>query len=226
MVASSPLKNKNKQMKILIVVATFSEIQPYLKSIGLNSTPEGGFKTDKHHIHIIITGVGMVATAYAVGKECALNNYDLAINIGVAGSFSKKLAIGELVQINNDVFSELGAEDDEEFITLDELQLGETIFNGSDDLRFSTPLKKANAITVNKVHGNEDTIAEVIEMFGPKLESMEGAAFFYACEEANIPGMQVRAISNYVEKRNRENWNIPLAVKNLNNWLSQYLQAI
>jgi futalosine hydrolase len=213
-------------MKILIVVATFSEIQPFLKSLGLNSIPETGIKTEQHHIHIIITGVGMVATAYATGKEFATNNYDLALNLGVAGSFSRRLEIGEVMQITTDVFSELGAEDDEEFISLDELELGETLFNGSDDPKFHTSLKKATAITVNKVHGNEDTIAEVKEMFNPKIESMEGAAFFYACEEANIPGIQVRAISNYVEKRNRESWNIPLAVKNLNAWLIQYLKEI
>jgi len=213
-------------MKILIVVATFSEIQPFLKSLRLNSIPEVGIKTDKHHINIIITGVGMVATAYAIGKEFAINSYDLAVNLGVAGSFSKRLEIGELIQITTDVFSELGAEDDEEFISLDELELGETLFNSSDDARFITSLKKGTAITVNKVHGNEDTIEEVKEMFNPKVESMEGAAFFYACEEANIPGIQVRAISNYVEKRNRERWNIPLAIKNLNNWLIQYLKEI
>jgi futalosine hydrolase len=55
---------------------------------------------------------------------------------------------------------------------------------------------------------------------------MEGAAFFYACEEANVAALQVRAISNYVEKRNKENWNMPLAVKNLNNWLTEDLKNL
>jgi futalosine hydrolase len=54
---------------------------------------------------------------------------------------------------------------------------------------------------------------------------MEGAAFFYACEEANVDGLQVRAISNYVEKRNKENWNLALAVKNLNDWLIQDIKT-
>ncbi len=213
-------------MKILIVVATFSEIQPFLKFLGLNTIPEAGIKTGNHQINILVTGVGMVATAYAMGKELAANNYDLAINLGVAGSFSKRVAIGELIQITTDVFSELGAEDDEEFISLDELELGETLFSGSDDPKFLTSLKKVTAITVNKVHGNEDTIEQVKEMFNPKAESMEGAAFFYACEEASTPAIQVRAISNYVEIRNRESWNIPLAIKNLNNWLIQYLKDL
>lgn len=213
-------------MNILIVAATFAEIQPFLSSIGLNGIPEKGFSVGKHQLNVVITGVGMVATAYALGKELIANNYDLAVNIGVAGSFSKRIQIGELIEINSDVFSELGAEDDDEFITLDELELGEVLFSGTSDVRFSTNLKKANAITVNKVHGNEETIVEVKEMFNPIVESMEGAAFFYACEEATIPGVQVRAISNYVERRNKATWNIPLAVKNLNTWLNKYLNEI
>ena len=44
---------------------------------------------------------------------------------------------------------------------------------------------------------------------------MEGAAFFYVCLCENIPFLQIRAISNYVEQRNEKNWNIPLAIKNL-----------
>ena len=44
---------------------------------------------------------------------------------------------------------------------------------------------------------------------------MEGAAFFYACLFEGITCSQIRTISNRVEKRNRDNWDIPLAVKDL-----------
>jgi len=52
-------------------------------------------------------------------------------------------------------------------------------------------------------------------LFNPQVESMEGAAFFYACLLEGITCSQIRTISNKVEKRNKDNWNIPLAVKNL-----------
>jgi futalosine hydrolase len=45
---------------------------------------------------------------------------------------------------------------------------------------------------------------------------MEGAAIAMVCEKENIPYLQVRSISNYVTKRNTNEWNIPLAIKNLN----------
>ena len=59
----------------------------------------------------------MVATAFALGKHLAINQYDLAINLGIAGSFDRNIALGEVVEITEDTFAELGAEDDEDFIT-------------------------------------------------------------------------------------------------------------
>jgi len=52
---------------------------------------------------------------------------------------------------------------------------------------------------------------------------MEGAAFFYACAMAGVPCMQIRAVSNYVEKRNRDAWQIGLAIKNLNTFAVRLL---
>jgi len=53
---------------------------------------------------------------------------------------------------------------------------------------------------------------------------MEGAAFFYVCQLQKIPHIQIRSISNYVEPRNRANWNISLAIKNLNEVLWKLIQ--
>jgi futalosine hydrolase len=81
------------------------------------------------------------------------------------------------------------------------------------------------AITVNKVHGNENSISKIVAQFNPEIESMEGAAFFYACEQTKTCCMQIRAISNIVEKRNREKWQIGLAIKKLNDTLIQIFES-
>ncbi|WP_300663257.1 hypothetical protein, partial [Fluviicola sp.] len=84
-----------------------------------------------------------------------------------------------------------------------------------------------DAITVNKSHGSEDSISKIKQEHGlTLLESMEGAAFFYAANKMRIPCVQVRSISNLLEKRNVENWNIPLAVKELNSWLERFVIAV
>ena len=213
-------------MKILIIAATYAEIAPFLNTLSITGIPDKPINFGNHELSFVISGVGMVSMAYALGKAFAKAQFDLAINVGIAGSFSKKIKIGQLVEIKEDIFSELGAEDDEEFITLEEMQLGDIFYASSFRNQATANLQKVKAITVNKVHGKEESIEDVVEMFTPKVESMEGAAFFYACEEAEIPSLQVRTISNYVEKRDRNNWNIPLAIKNLNLWLAEFLKNL
>ena len=87
-------------------------------------------------------------------------------------------------------------------------------------------LKKYRAISVNKVHGNEESIAKIIQRTDPEVESMEGAAFFYACGMVQLPCLQLRAISNYVEKRNRPAWQIESSLKNLAVELAAYLKKV
>jgi futalosine hydrolase len=165
-----------------------------------------------------VTGVGMTATAFHLGR--AFNNkYDLAFNFGLAGSFNSNLEKGSVVNIIEDHFSELGAEDGEQFLTLKDIKLdGEQMVINDSVIKnkILENIPKVNGITVNTVHGNEESINKVFERFHPITESMEGAAFLFACKQMGIPHAQIRAVSNYVEKRNKANWNIPLAIENLN----------
>lgn len=209
-------------MKPLVVAATTAEIAPMLAHFSLIG--DSFIETDK--FDVLITGVGMVATAFALGQKLS-DKYNLVLNVGIAGSFDTGIALGEVVNITQDTFAELGAEDHDNFITLPQLGFGEHAFSSLS--RSSTPieltLRKVKGITVNKVHGNTQSIEKTIALYQPQTESMEGAAVFYACNKLNIPALQVRSISNYVEPRNREDWQIGLAVKNLNNWLVGFLSS-
>src|SRR5690606_17485859 len=79
-------------------------------------------------------------------------------------------------------------------------------------------LRQCRGITVNTVHGDDPTIGKVVERLSPHVESMEGAAVFQAAQRFGIPALQVRAISNYVERRNKANWQLTPAIANLNSW--------
>lgn len=204
-------------MKLLIVAATEAEIAPTLAHFNLTSN--NFIETEK--FDVLVTGVGMTATAFALGQKLG-DKYSLVLNVGIAGSFDRDIELGELVNITRDTFAELGAEDYENFITLPQLGFGENEFSSSTDTELT--LRKVTGITVNKVHGNAKSIEKSIALYHPQTESMEGAAVFYACGQLNIPALQIRSISNYVEPRNRESWKIGLAVKNLNDWLIHYLK--
>ncbi|HEY1025799.1 MAG TPA: futalosine hydrolase [Sphingobacteriaceae bacterium] len=201
-------------MKILVVAATQGEIAPLLDQPGRGSD-----------LRFLITGVGMVATAFALGTHLAGNKYDLAINAGIAGSFDRNLKIGEVLSVSEDLFAELGAEDHNDFLPIDKLGFGESLMRPVAP-GFDIHLKQAKAITVSRVHGNETTIYNTMSRLHPQLESMEGAAFFYSCNQVNLPSIQIRAVSNYVERRNLSNWNVQLAVENLNTTIISLLERL
>lgn len=212
-------------MKILIVSSTLFEVKPLLDFLGI-AVPSTGLNNanmdfEEKEIQVLITGVGMVNTAVMLGRHLN-SSYDLVLNVGVCGAFDKSLEPGQLVHITEDTLSELGAEDGEDFLTYDKLNLpGDFIF--SQNYNLSHPLinslRKAKGITVNTVHGNEDTIEKVRKLYNPDIESMEGAAFFAACQNVAPNYIQIRAVSNYVEKRDKSKWQMPVAIKNLNEFV-------
>ena len=205
-----------KPMDILIIAATEQEIGPFLKQ------PAKG----RHNFDILVTGIGMVATAFSVGQRLSMRRYDLLLNVGIAGSFDRTIALGDVVHVVQDTFSEMGAEDDEFFWDSESIGLGEHTFHGSAELQHPDllQLRRCKGITVNRVHGNPANIQKITERLKPDTESMEGAAVLYAAHRSGIPAIQVRAISNYVERRNKAAWQIPLAIANLNAWLTVFTQ--
>jgi futalosine hydrolase len=196
-------------MRILVVSATERELPR------LSTGPRGS-----HHLDVLITGVGMVATAARCAQALARTRYDVAYNFGVCGAFDPALSPGTVVHVVSDRASELGAEDGNRFLTLHDLGLA------PDDgvLRNDAPppnaalrmLPSVHGITVNTVHGRDESIAAIIERLAPQVESMEGVAFAYACAMSGLPYAQVRAVSNMVERRNRGAWQLDLAIRHLN----------
>jgi futalosine hydrolase len=226
-------------MNILIVTATLAEAQPMVNALKMSvSKPENICKTvfADHKITLLITGVGMVSTAFQLGK-INRDDYNIALNIGIAGSFSKELQIGEVVNVTSDCFAELGADYGDKFIPLKRLDfakdLSESFFAENGEIQNLTTtenpiinrLKKVKGITVNTVNGEATRIEKIKELFAPEIESMEGAAYFYACMKMNLPCFQLRAISNYIEPRNLNNWKIPFAIANLNKQLLEIITA-
>lgn len=205
-------------VNILVIAATREELDP-LQEIWFR----------KHKVHFLCSGIGMTATAHSLTRELLTSHYDLVVNTGLAGSFDPDISIGEVVRVTEDIFSELGAEDGDELLRLEEIGLeGTDILLNLDEIQLPliSQLRRVRSITVNTVHGNTASIQKVLKRLQPQTESMEGAAVFYVCGKENIPCLQIRAISNYVEKRNKDNWNIPLALKNLRLSLAGILEEM
>ncbi|GJM31973.1 MAG: futalosine hydrolase [Saprospiraceae bacterium] len=222
-------------MKLLIVSATSFELDPLQRFLEEQYLQVGNYRyrKGKLEIHLLITGVGQALTAFSMGKVLAQTPYDLCINMGIAGAFNRKLEIGQVVQVSSERFADLGVEEaDGSFTDIHSMNLippNQAPFQDSqllnNEIQGSGFLPLAKGISVNKVHGYPASIDKVVEKFNPDIESMEGAAFFYACLVENVPFMEIRSISNYVEARNRDNWNIPLAIDQLNEVIQAMVQS-
>ncbi|MEA1896327.1 MAG: futalosine hydrolase [Bacteroidota bacterium] len=216
-------------MKILIVSATKLEIQPLLneltKSGALNSQWNEYVYRD-HEINFLVSGIGSSLTSYALTRELKEGDYDLVLNVGIAGSFHRETKIGEVLAVKQDVFSDLGLESEEGFRSVFELDLikpnDHPFKNGT--LNVPIPNYMANSlrqlrqivgITVNTITGQKKTVKSLILSYQPDIETMEGAAVFYVCLMEELAFAQIRAISNYVGERDKSKWDIPLATTNL-----------
>lgn len=189
------------------------------------------FECNGHTIAFGITGVGAVATAYNLTKILAAGTYDLVIQAGIAGVFDRNITLGEVFLVRSDRFADLGTEDGEDFIDVFDLGLDKPNEQPYINKWLVNPyldpmglkLRAVDAITVNTVTGNDTSVERLGKLYPGVLESMEGAAFHYVCLREKVRFLQVRAVSNYIERRNRAAWEIGQAVNNLNEFLLKYI---
>lgn len=212
-------------LKILFLTSTDAEADALKKTKGIVMA------NNKYHfgsldIELLIGGIGIMSTSWALSKWISANKKpDLAMNVGIAGSYLEQFPVGSVVMPVSDCFADAGIEDGENFFTLFEAGLSQ-----KDEFPFTDGVIKAgnsyceklqdilnhvNAITVNTSTGAEKTKQRLSEKFNPAIETMEGAAFFYICAKENIPFAALRSVSNMVERRDRDKWNIPLAIDNM-----------
>jgi futalosine hydrolase len=224
-------------MTILLIAATSFEIAPIIDFLKENAQKitKNAYFFHKKRIEILITGVGIAHTVFALTDRLSRRpKPDIVLNMGIAGAFDRKLQLGEVVQVTAERFGDLGVEEiDGRFIDMFELNFisphSFPFENGILNNPF--PLKNMGVtdvtdLTVQKVHGTAISI-QLIQQKYPDIqtETMEGAAFFFVCLQKKVAFSQIRAISNYVEPRNRDAWKIGLAIAHLNEAIKNWLIA-
>ncbi len=221
-------------MKILLIAATGAEIALSIKHIAsvAKEVKPGIFTQNGHEIQFAVTGVGAAATIYNLTKILSADKFDLVIQAGIGGSFDRSIGLGDVVFIQSDRFADAGAENGDDFIDIFDLGLiaanehpyyNKVLVNPSTPNQLNLDIPAVTALTVNTVTGNDATALKLTQQCSCRVESMEGAALHYVCLNENVPFMQLRAISNYVEKRNRASWQMEQALTNLSNTLQSYI---
>jgi len=226
-----------EKMKILIIAATPFEIAPFVEKLETGFVKSGTnlYTRGELSVLICVTGVGLTATVFRLSKMLQHNRFDLVVNAGIAGSFVPDIKIGEVVHVVSDRFGDLGIEEkdgsfqdvfDLNLTAPDELPFEKGILKNKTIESFEF-LKPAKGLTVNKVHGNGDSINTIRKKYpAVEVETLESAGVFYVCLMENVNFLAIRSISNFVEPRNKEAWNIPLAIANLNQVLFEIIALI
>ena len=223
-------------MEILIVAATTMEIKLIVDELEKVEEESHFVKTYRlvdFNIDSLVTSIGSSFATFHLTNALREKKYDAVINVGLAGSLTQELKIGEVVNVVSEEFADLGIEKQHEFLTL-----FESGYIGMNDFPFENgllkasnsngwiKLKKVKGITTNKSYGRDSSIAEMREKFTAHVESMEGAAVFYVCNWMGVQCYEIRSISNYVEPRDSAKWNIPLALVHLKEALSVILKQV
>ena len=225
--------------KVLVIAATPIEIQPFINFLTAEMRQKQSVVFRNYEFDVLITGVGMVNTALTLTKRLMQNKYDFALNAGIAGSFigtkttkNPPILRGAVVEIVSEQYGDLGVEEadgkftdmfDLGLIKPDEVPFKKCKLLNPNPLALKA-LPKTSGLTVQKVHGFEPSIEAISKKYDCQIETMEGAAFFQTCLTEGVNFTAIRAISNFVESRNRDNWKMQEAIQNLNEVLIELFE--
>ncbi|MFN5326912.1 MAG: futalosine hydrolase [Bacteroidota bacterium] len=212
-------------MKIMIVAATALELNCAM-DLDVDQP-----KTLIKELH----GVGQIPTTYRLLELIERGRPDILIQIGIAGSFSNDLKLGEAVVVETDYLADMGVEENGKFISVFDMKLTDPntypfnekkLSNPHSDLLEKVGLKKVAGITVNQITTSKNQIDYYQTAYNPSIESMEGGAFHFCCLMKKIPFVQIRAISNRIGERDKSKWEMEKSLHALQNTLNMFLKNI
>jgi len=218
-------------MRVIISAATMGEwMEAYLKI-----SPSYSGDSKRLNISFHESGVGMLASTFSLTKVALYEKPDLIIQAGIAGSFDNNIKLGSTFVIQEEALGNTGVEEEGKWKDIFELKLEKSSYPPFEKRRLPNQWEEdynllklpiVSSVTVNEISTNPARIKQLISKYNPALESMEGAALHYVCRKCDIPFLQIRSVSNYVGVRDKNQWKIAEALKNLNETLVQYVEKL
>ena len=217
-------------MKILVTAAEEQELCRAERAFDMVKKS----KDVKAQVQFRLTGIGAVQACHCVTREvvaaaAAGEPYNLVVNLGIAGSYDlKAFPIGSAAVISREHFADLGFGSEEGFSDLFQYGILE-----KDDFPYTKGalarqllpypqiekvLEKYGAgagATVQCVTGTQARCNEIVAMYDPQIESMEGAGVYYAALMEKVPFFELRTVSNAVGERDTSKWESKAALDTL-----------
>lgn len=166
---------------------------------------------------VFVGGVGMAEIAAATVRAVKARKPQLAVLAGIAGACERTLRRGEVIEVITERVAGIPARYAREYETTGPdlglpLAAGVTVSRSGDALT-----EEPEALTGPDA---EELTGPDAEDPLPRVENMEGAAFFAVCEALGVACCEIRAVSNYVGEP-FDQWAVGEAVENLTEKLTQ-----
>lgn len=190
-------------------------------------------------------GAGKANAAAATAVMIDRYQPQLVINTGCAGAYiGSGLVVGNLVVASEEVLADDGVvvEDgwkDLRYMNLPSVkQGGMCCYNMLPLSRhaaekamqladyYGVYIMRGRFATVSTCSGTSLNGAELSHRWKALVESMEGAAVAQVCLRCGVDCLEIRGISNMVEERDLEKWDIPKAVESAQRFVLKYLEEM
>lgn len=167
---------------------------------------------------VIATGAGPAAAASGAAWMLASEPYELVVSIGIGGGFEPHAPVGSVVVSTGTVPADLGADSPQGFLPIADLGFAPHV--DQPDAEYTKriadalaaaglPVVTGEVLTVSTVTGTDVRTAELKARHPlAAAEAMEGYGVATAATMANLPYVEIRAISNVVGPRDRSAWRI------------------
>ncbi|RYY91087.1 MAG: futalosine hydrolase [Chitinophagaceae bacterium] len=209
---------------LLLCSATAFEIQPTLGRLDAY----GG------RVEVLITGVGLLETAFALAARLSEGAPPLLLQAGIAGCLDEARPLSSVVAIGSDGIGDLGVREGGRFQSTFDLGFGDPDaapwqggrLPNNTELPALSGLPVVSAVSVSTISTDADTIGHYRSAWGAVAESMEGAAFHFAARKWSRPFLQVRAFSNYIGERDKSRWQLRKSIAALNRQLETLIPQL
>ncbi len=197
---------------------------------------------------IFETGIGKVNAGH--GTTLAIERYspDLIINCGAGGAYPGcSIGKGDVAIADKEIYGDEGVLSDDGFRGMREIGIplftdgakeyfnefpvdskaadrAVEILSQTNDAPFQC--KRGNFITLSSCTGVDERAYRYKERFDALCENMEGAAVAHVCAIYKTPFLEVRGVSNIVEKRDKKKWDIGLAVTNCQKAVTEIISGL
>jgi futalosine hydrolase len=166
-------------------------------------------------------GIGTLHTLHQL-PQLPLANYNWVVQLGIAGAYDANMPLGTVVQVATELLGDMGAEDnDGSFIPFTDSY--PPLYNPHTA---AISLAAVVSRTVHTCSGAANTIRQRQAFMSADIENMEGYAFFQYMQTLSVPYIQIRSISNHVEPRNKDHWQIETALTQLAQTTSTILNQL